>query len=94
MLHVKYPDSIESALNAPITEFAIWDLPESTDADKFYETLKELRALVYEKCSSDVFKGSGGPTVENPRKYIVCLGWHSVEVCLNSNPSLSLSNSN
>lgn len=81
MNHVKFPDSVEPSLEAPDTEFAIWDLHESTDADKFLDTLKELRATVYKDCPGEVFPGSAGPTVENPRKYIVCLGWHSIEVC-------------
>lgn len=81
MNHVKFPESVEPSLEAPVTEFAIWDLHESTDAEKFLDTLKGLRATVRKDCPGEVFPGSAGPTVENPRKYIVCLGWHSIEVC-------------
>ena len=82
MYHVQFDAAIEKALNAPTTEFALFSLKDSTDKDQFLESAKTIVPQAHEKLAGEVFKGGWGPTVEDDRKFMFCLGWHSVEVCI------------
>ena len=80
MYHVQFDAEVEKALNAPVTELGLWDLKESTDRTQFSESGKTVVPRIYEKLSSEVFEGGWGHVVESDRKFMICLGWYSVEV--------------
>lgn len=79
--HVTFTAEPDIALSAPITEFAIWTLKETTDTEHFQNILAKLVALIASlPPSSGVYKGGWGTVVENQRQFMVLLGWESLEV--------------
>lgn len=80
MKHVHFPEPVEQSLNAPVTELAVVDVKETTDMDSFEEQGTALTQQIKESVPEEIFPGSRGTVDENPRQFIVCLGWHSVEV--------------
>jgi len=68
----------DAALNAPITEIAVWTLKEGTDKKKFSETLNSLITRAASK-EGKVYPGGWGPVVEDEKKFAILLGWNSLE---------------
>jgi len=79
LYHVRFPEDIQPALNAPTTEIVQWTIPESTDLSAFHDKVKTLIDTVYADLPSEVFRGGLGKIVEDQRKLSVILGWHSLE---------------
>lgn len=82
LYHVNYSAEIYTALDAPVTEFAIWTINQGTPREQFKACLGEIiaRADADPTLKDEVFRGSWGAIVEDERKFMVTLGWHSLEV--------------
>lgn len=78
--HVQFSGDPFKSLDGPVTEFAVWRLKEGTDGDQFARKLQELHDLVAERLGLDVSTGAWGASLEDPRVYLSCVGWASVEV--------------
>lgn len=81
MIHATFsPNEPYDALSAPVTEIAIWTLKENADKQAFTETLEKLISLA--NSNPVVTSGGWGPTAEDENKFVVLLGWPSLEVCM------------
>lgn len=79
--HVTFSASPFDALNAPVTEYAIWKLKDTTDALHFRARLNALIVLILSfPKSAGVFPGGWGVFHEDERQFMVLLGWESLEV--------------
>ncbi|GJE88293.1 hypothetical protein PsYK624_043760 [Phanerochaete sordida] len=79
MHHAIFSGDFTKALGAPATEFAIWTLKEGVDRAEFQAGLAELTQLIERDAAGEVFEGGWGAILEDERKFIVGLGWHSME---------------
>lgn len=68
------------ALGAPITEFAIANVKEGVDVARVDEATNDLVAKIIAAIPEEATPGGRGTIVGEPRKFVICLGWHSVEV--------------
>ena len=73
------PNDPYPALEAPLTELAIWKLREGIDRTKFTDIFTPLMAKGIEKLP--IQTGGWGASVEDDRQFTVILGWDSLEVC-------------
>lgn len=80
MYHANFDADVTKALGAPVTEFALWTLPETTDREAFAPGVKKLLSVLGEHIGEEIFDGGSGPIVEDKKLYLVCLGWHDAEV--------------
>ncbi|EKM51873.1 uncharacterized protein PHACADRAFT_150667 [Phanerochaete carnosa HHB-10118-sp] len=79
LYHVHFNAEVDKALNAPTTELALMTVKDSVETSQYLETAKTIVPQIYSTLPNEVFEGGWGPTVENDRKFMICLGWHSVE---------------
>ncbi|KAI0093335.1 hypothetical protein BDY19DRAFT_903094 [Irpex rosettiformis] len=78
MLHaVLAPGDPYPALEAPLTELAMWKLHEGADKTKFTDIFVPLLAKGIEKLP--IQPGGWGTSVEDANKVAVILGWESME---------------
>lgn len=81
MTHVTFSGDLIPVLDAPVTEFAVWTLKEGADRAAFQKDLAALHEqLKREIPSEEMIDGGWGPSVEDEKKFIFGLGWHSLEV--------------
>lgn len=59
------------------------NLKETANVEIFQEKEAALAQTIKESLPDEIFPGSWGPVDENRRQFIVCFGWHSVEVSFN-----------
>ena len=79
--HVKaFSADVRGALDAPITEFAVWDKHAATDKAEFQAAVASLIDKFNECAPKALHKGGWGEPVENESRIFVCLGWDSAEV--------------
>lgn len=67
-----------NALNAPVTELALWTLKDGTDKTEFANTLNDL--FTHANSLDGVYDGGWGEVDEDARKFAVLLGRNSAEV--------------
>lgn len=79
LYHVRFPEDIQTALNAPTTEIVHWTIPESTNVETFHKGVQQLIDLIQKDMPGEVFRGGVGRVVEGERRLSVILGWHSLE---------------
>ncbi|KAI0812385.1 hypothetical protein BC629DRAFT_1436458 [Irpex lacteus] len=72
------PSEPYPALEAPLTELAIWTLHETTDKATFTDIFVPLMGEGIKKLP--IQTGGWGFTVENDRQIAVILGWENMEV--------------
>jgi hypothetical protein len=66
------------ALDASITEIAIWTLREGANKEEFEQLLSAGIHKIVETPS--IYGGGYGVVAEDDRKYVEVLGWNSMEV--------------
>ena len=67
------------ALDAPLTELAVWTLRAGADRAQFQDELERLHGLLRREVP-EMVDGGWGAAVEDERVFVVVLGWESVEV--------------
>lgn len=82
MYHVPFSAPIDTALAAPFTELAMFTLKPEAARDGIPQKLDTLLKQMYEQVPEDVRAGGWGGIIEDERKFLVCLGWQDLEVCL------------
>ncbi|EKM51902.1 uncharacterized protein PHACADRAFT_187291 [Phanerochaete carnosa HHB-10118-sp] len=78
--HVHFNNDTDKALSAPVTEFALTTAEDSTEVAGHLETADISFPLLYKTLPDEIFESGWGPTVESDRKFMICLGWHSLEL--------------
>ncbi|GJE88292.1 hypothetical protein PsYK624_043750 [Phanerochaete sordida] len=82
MEHVRFSGDFARALAAPVTELAVWTRKADADKAAFDAALGALVALLEgaaAKTDTDVCIAGAGAVVEDERKFVVGLGWPSLE---------------
>ena len=82
MKFLRFTHPVDAALNAPITELAVWILKDTADRDKFEEIGDELLQKLKIHVPDEVSFGGRGDVEGNLRQFLVILGWQSLEVSL------------
>ncbi|GJE88290.1 hypothetical protein PsYK624_043730 [Phanerochaete sordida] len=77
--HVPFVVEPSKALSSPATEFAVWRVKDGVDVEQFKPLVQRLHGLAAERLGADVAAGSWGATLEDPRVFVVCIGWSSIE---------------
>ncbi|KAI0344607.1 hypothetical protein BDW22DRAFT_1427296 [Trametopsis cervina] len=77
LLHHAKLDDPYPALDSPVTEIVLYTLHPEADREKFVELVTEL----YDRASNldGAAKGGHGPFIEDERKWVLILGFQSVE---------------
>lgn len=78
MQHVEFDIDFAAALEAPVTEIAIFKLKPDTSRDKFLSIFKNLREEIIkgESCHSVIW----GESKENSGTFVLMIGWDSIQV--------------
>ncbi|KIP06412.1 hypothetical protein PHLGIDRAFT_515350 [Phlebiopsis gigantea 11061_1 CR5-6] len=69
----------DAALGAPITELAVADVKADVELARFTAAGNDLLTKLISKLPNEVVPGGRGSVVGEPRKFVVCLGWQSLE---------------
>ena len=72
------PNDPYPALEAPLTELAIWKMREGIDRTKFTDIFTPLMAKGIERLP--IQTGGWGASAEDDEQFTVILGWESLEV--------------
>lgn len=80
MHHARFNGSVDAALNAPITEVALFKLKPGADREQYNTQGAAIAQKIYAGLPGAIVPGSWGSVVEDERKFQVCNGWPSMEV--------------
>lgn len=70
-----------TALDAPLTEFVVWDLKEGAEPATVTALLTKLMAVVNAIPREEgMHKAGWGSVIGDERKYVIMIGWDSMEV--------------
>ena len=70
----------DAALGAPITELAVADVKADVEIARFEAAGLDLLTKLISQLPNEVVPGGRGSVVGEPRKFVICLGWQSLEV--------------
>lgn len=80
-LHVHLHGEPYTALAAPLTEIVVWTLREGAPRRNVEELLTALMAVVNAiPFAEGMYKAGWGPVLNDARKFVVMIGWSTMEV--------------
>ncbi|KIP08445.1 hypothetical protein PHLGIDRAFT_377561 [Phlebiopsis gigantea 11061_1 CR5-6] len=71
--------NVAAALGAPVTEIAVVNVKEDVTLTRFHEATNDLIAKMALNLPNEVVPGGHGSVENEPRKFVICMGWQSVE---------------
>ncbi|EKM51901.1 uncharacterized protein PHACADRAFT_127906 [Phanerochaete carnosa HHB-10118-sp] len=77
--HVQFAVEPFKALDALVTELTVMQLKDGADSEQFKGMLRTLQDVLAERLGGDVSARAWGVSFEDPRVFVACLGWMSLE---------------
>ena len=78
--HVTFAIAPQPALDAQLTEFAVWRLKADTDVAAYQRAITQLHAYLAARVAPSEAAGAIGCASEDSRVGVACLGWDSIRV--------------